>query len=202
MSDRVESDRVSTPLEVARDIVPFFQPEGKCLDPCRGSGAFFDLLPPGSDWREIDKGRDFFDYTGHVDWIISNPPYSIWARWIRHSFTVADNIVYLIPLTRIVVSLKLLHDIFSWGGIPTIYVIGSGNQLDFPINFTIAAVHFKRAYTNPTDIVFSSSSFSPSHSPPWYASLPPLPTSTFAVSPLHPILTPISFPSSAARAAP
>ena len=92
-------DIILTPPDVARDVVKFFAPRGRVLDPCRGNGAFADEMP-GCDWCEIRDGKDFFGWREPVDWIVSNPPYSIFSEFLRHSFVVAENIVYLIPSIR------------------------------------------------------------------------------------------------------
>lgn len=81
-------DIVSTPDWVARDIVEYFKPSGKVLEPCLGEGAIFRHLPIGSDWCEIQRGRDFFQWEKKVDWIVSNPPYGnkMFSDWLEHSF--------------------------------------------------------------------------------------------------------------------
>ena len=53
-----KKDVVYTPAELARDLVSFFNPSGVCLDPCAGDGSFYDLLPEGREWCEIERGRD------------------------------------------------------------------------------------------------------------------------------------------------
>ena len=97
------NDKIYTPVETAKDIISKFNLSGKVLDPFKGNGAFYDNLPETveKDWCEIDLGRDFFDYNEKVDWIISNPPYSIFGPVIEHSMEIADNIVYLIPLNKL-----------------------------------------------------------------------------------------------------
>ena len=54
------SDVVYTPRAISKGIIDFLSPNGLCLDPCAGDGAFFDFLPNGSLWCEIEKGKDFF----------------------------------------------------------------------------------------------------------------------------------------------
>lgn len=146
-------DVVLTPLNVARDVVNYFKPRGQMLDPCRGNGAFADLMT-GCRWCEIRDGRDFFAWRDPVDWIVSNPPYSIFSEFLRHSFTVAENIVYLVPINKVFNSTKMIRDVWTWGGVPTIYVVASGGELGFPIGFAIGAVHFKRGFKGGTNIVF------------------------------------------------
>ena len=78
------NDKIYTPIETAKDIISKFNLFGTVLDPFKGNGAFYDNLPETveKDWCEIDLGRDFFDYNKKVDWIISNPPYSIFGSVI------------------------------------------------------------------------------------------------------------------------
>jgi len=153
-------DVVMTPHDVARDVVSHFRPSGLILDPCRGSGAFADLMP-GSDWCEVTEGRDFYNWSKPVDWIISNPPYSIFADFLRHSFTVAEHIVYLIPVNKVFNSDRIMREIWTWGGVPEIYVVGGGAALDFPIGFCIGAVHFQRNYAGPINVTFRAGRATP-----------------------------------------
>lgn len=147
------ADIVYTPPTVAAEIVQHFNPQGTKLDPCRGTGAFTDAMPD-CEWCEIRVGKDFFAWNKHVDWIISNPPYSIFADFMRHSFTVADNIVYLIPIQKVYVSKRMMDMVWAWGGIPEIYVIGEGHVLNWDMGFCIGAVHFKKGYTGGTHMTF------------------------------------------------
>lgn len=146
-------DVVLTPRDVAADVVQHFAPTGSILDPCRGDGAFSDAMP-GCDWCEVRDGRDFFQFTKAVDWIVSNPPYSIFSDFLRHSFTVSENIVYLIPVNKVFNSDRMMREIWTWGGVPEIYVIGGGGSLGFPIGFCIGAVHFKRGFKGDCKTTF------------------------------------------------
>ena len=150
ISVSAESDRVYTPPILARDIVDFFEPSGRCLDPCKGAGIFFDLLPAGAEWCEIEQGRDFYAWSTPVDWIISNPPFSHYSAWMRHSMLVAQNIVYVMPVYKIFASNKFQDDLFTWGGIVHIRRYGTGTQWGFPFGHSLAAVHFKARYIGCT----------------------------------------------------
>ena len=79
-------DIVYTPDWVARDMVDYFKPSGRILEPSCGDGAFLRHLPANTEWCEIEKGRDFFTWHDCVDWIIGNPPYMIYDQWMAHSF--------------------------------------------------------------------------------------------------------------------
>jgi hypothetical protein len=51
----------------------------KVLEPFKGEGAFYDAFPEyvEKDWCEITMGRDYKDYEGEFDWVISNPPFQL-----------------------------------------------------------------------------------------------------------------------------
>lgn len=146
----VRKDIVFTPRWLSKTIINHFQPTGSCLDPCKGGGAFYDYLPLGSDWCEINKGRDFLKYKGEVDWIIGNPPYSCLLEWIRHSFKVAENVVYLIPLHRIMSSASFLCDVEEYGGLKEIFFIGTGTDAGFPFGHALTAVHYQKDWHKGT----------------------------------------------------
>jgi DNA-binding XRE family transcriptional regulator len=73
-----ELDVVYTPRVLAQSVVDHFKPSGTILEPCRGSGHFYDAFPPNTTklYCEIDEGLDFFDWHEPVDWIISKGPLS------------------------------------------------------------------------------------------------------------------------------
>lgn len=146
----IESDIVSTPIYLAADVISFFKPTGLCLDPCAGEGVFLDLLPPGSEWCEITKGRDFYTWNKPVDWCIGNPPYSHYSAWLRHSMEIAQNIVYVMPPYKIFTSGKFQKELFTWGGIAHIRRYGTGTEWGFPFGQALAAVHYKARYSGPT----------------------------------------------------
>lgn len=149
----VDTDKVYTPENIAKLIISKFNLSGKVLDPFKGKGAFYNNYPETvkKDWCEIDEGKDFFEYKEHVDWIISNPPYSIYDEVMNHSFEIADNIVYLVPLNKIVSSLGRVKKIKEFGGVPYIYIIGA-SRCGFPFGFPCCAIYVKRGYKGETKI--------------------------------------------------
>lgn len=146
----VEKDIVYTPFGLAAHMIHHFSPAGKCLDPCIGEGIFHHLLPAGSDWCELEMGKDFFLQDKKYDWIIGNPPYSVLLAWIRHSMKLADNIVYLMPLHRVFASYEFLQELNLWGGIKNIVVYGTGAHAGFPFSHALGAVHYCRGWTGST----------------------------------------------------
>jgi hypothetical protein len=146
-----QKDVVYTPRWLSRAIIDHFRPTGTCLDPCAGDGAFYDYLPAaGRDWCEIEQGRDFLAYQGRVDWCVGNPPYSRLLEWIRFSFKVAENIVYLVPLHRVMASAEFLADVQEWGGLRQVLLCGTGTRAGFPFGHALAAVHYQKDWQGGT----------------------------------------------------
>lgn len=137
------NDCIMTPKWVAEDMINHFSPVGKILEPCRGDGVFTDLLSTAS-WCEINEGKDFFSWNQKVDWIISNPPFSNMRKFILHSFKIADEIVYLVPVWKIYLSYGLVKETLKFGGIKEIRWYGTGGSLGFPMGNGIGAVHWSR----------------------------------------------------------
>jgi len=154
-SELVDSDYVLTPEWCAKDIMEFFKPEGKLLDPCCGlNGVFYNLMPEGSEYCDIQLGKNFFDYKDKADWIISNPPYSIFKDWMTHSYEVADNIVYLLPMFKVFNALGLVRIYKNNGWIKHIRIYDTGRDIEWSRSRPIAAVYFKKGYTGDTEWSF------------------------------------------------
>jgi len=104
---KTTEDVVYTPENIAKltlDILkPYIKDTDKILEPCIWWGAFYNLLKryKNVDWCEIEKWRDFFKYNKNVDWIITNPPYSIYEEFLYHSMEIANNVVYLAPYLKL-----------------------------------------------------------------------------------------------------
>ena len=145
-------DVVYTPDWVAADMVSYFKPTGKILEPCRGDGAIYRHLPEGSDWCEIKQGRDFFKWEVKEDWILSNPPYGnkVFSDWLEYSFFIASDIVYLIPIHFFFRAGKKVARCRKDGWIKHIRFYGNGGKLGFPMGNPIAAFHFRRGYHGDT----------------------------------------------------
>lgn len=148
------NDVVFTPDGVARQIVEMVKPSGFCLDPCMGEGAFYKYLPEPKDWCEITEGKDFYQYDKKVDWIISNPPYSNFDDFLEHSFEIADNVVYLTPVAKVLKSWGIMKKIRHYGGMPLIWFIPA-SRCGFPFGFPCGAFYFKKKYDGETRICFA-----------------------------------------------
>lgn len=149
------NDLVMTPPHIAQHIVQSLPiaPDDILLDPFRGEGAFYDAFPHANpkDWCEITMGRDFFNYTTPVDWIISNPPYSCFDEVLTHSFELAANVVLLVPLSKVVSSMRRIRLIRQYGGVPSITLM-SASRCGFPFGFPVAVIHMQKNYKGKTEI--------------------------------------------------
>jgi len=146
------ADVVYTPDWVAKDMVEWFKPSGRILEPSAGDGVFLRYLPEDTLWCEIEKGRDFFAFNERVDWIVGNPPYSKFAKWITHSLTLASEIVYLLPANKPFNSYIILTDWLKWGCIAHIRYYGPCRSIfsDVDLGFAVTAIHFSKSATCTT----------------------------------------------------
>jgi len=147
------SDIVFTPDFVSKQIISLLNPTGLCLDPCRGDGAFFKYLPAGSDYCEVREGKDFFTYDKKVDWIIGNPPYSIFEEFLKKSFEISQNVSFLVPTNKIFQRQIIMDMINRYGGIKSMVIYGSGQLIDFPFGFSVGNFHFQKGFTGETKIL-------------------------------------------------
>ena len=149
-----KNDKCMTPPDVAEQLCNLL-PVGaldSCLDGFMGDGAFYKCLPGlVVDWCEIDKGRDFFEYNKQVDWIISNPPYSIFDAVLDHSFEIANNVAYLVPLSKIFSSMGRIRKWQAYGNIKAIWIL-SASKCGFPFGFPAAFVWWQKGYRGKTKI--------------------------------------------------
>ena len=148
------NDVVYTPDDLAGELVRFWSPTGRILEPCKGDGAFMRHLPPETEWCEIAAGRDFFDCAGGFDWIVGNPPYSIFGKFLLRSMELSENVGYLIPTPKLLGSYKLMSAIYAWGGIARVMVIGPSRVWDYNIGFALGAFHLQRGYAGPMHVSF------------------------------------------------
>jgi hypothetical protein len=70
-----------TPAELAKLLIQHIDLSSNdiVLEPFRGEGAFYNHFPDTvvKDWCEIREGKDYKDYVGNVDWVVSNPPFKL-----------------------------------------------------------------------------------------------------------------------------
>ncbi|MFD0859256.1 helix-turn-helix transcriptional regulator [Roseovarius aquimarinus] len=154
--NHAEADLVFTPRNLAVHIVKAFADEigGAVLEPARGDRAFYDALPAHvtKHWCEISEGRDFFDFTTPVDWIITNPPWSRFRDFLEHSLRVADNVLFLAPVNHFGTKrrVSLVRDA-GFGLKRTLFV---PSPTAWPSSgFQLAAVHLQRGWSGAAEIM-------------------------------------------------
>ena len=101
---KVPNDVFFTPKSLALEMIEMcnITPDMKVLDPCKGAGVFYDNLPEcKKDWCEITDGKDFFEYNDKVDLVISNPPFSMWNRWLDHTCEITDKFCYIMGVMNL-----------------------------------------------------------------------------------------------------
>ena len=90
------NDIFITPIDLAKkhiDMIEFNENE-KWLDPCKNNGSYYNNFPnDNKDYCEILEQKDFFEYEGHVDIIIQNPPYSLMNKWIEKNIKLKPRII-------------------------------------------------------------------------------------------------------------
>lgn len=147
------ADVVYTPRNISQAIIRKLNPSGLCLDPCKGDGAFFDYLPSGSEYCELEEGTDFLHYNKKVDWIIGNPPYSIFLEFLQHSFEISDNVSFLVPTNKVFQRQIIMDMINDYGGLKSVIVYGSGNLIGFPFGFSVGNFHFEKGYKGNCELI-------------------------------------------------
>lgn len=145
------NDVVFTPDDIAKKICELFPIKNRVLEPCKGEGAFLKFLPQDTDWCEITEGRNFYDYGQRVDWLVTNPPYSDFNRFLTHSFELAENIVLLVPLAKMFKSMGTIRQVMNYGNIVSIHLLPA-SKAGFPFGFPCGVFHLKRGYEGTTSI--------------------------------------------------
>jgi hypothetical protein len=146
-----KNDIVFTPEWLAEKICKMYEIKGKVLEPCKGEGVFLKYLPKNTEWCEITENKNFYDYNKKVDWIVTNPPYSDFNRFLKHSFNLAENIVLLVPVAKLFKSMGTLKEIFNFGNFVEIHTLPS-SKAGFPFGFPSAVYYIKKNYNGLTKI--------------------------------------------------
>jgi hypothetical protein len=70
-----------TPPELCKDLIAHvpLQKDDIVLEPFKGEGGFFNVFPEyvQKEWCEITQGKNYTEYTGDIDWVITNPPFRL-----------------------------------------------------------------------------------------------------------------------------
>jgi len=111
LAKKVEKDNdivMTSPL-MAIDLIARipFQDGDIVMEPCKGSGSFYDNLPNNTTnlFCEINEGIDYLKFEGEVDYTISNPPFVprklFWDFHCKAMETTRQAIYWLINLSSL-----------------------------------------------------------------------------------------------------
>lgn len=155
-------NNIATSRTVVRLVVAWlyreFGPFDDALDPCAGDGAFYDALPHPKEWCEIQRGRDFLDFVGRADLVVTNPPFSEgFTEIYRHCFRTADNVALLLPIgivlglrNRVMIARDAGFGVRAVLFLPRRYAPGPFRQS----GVQIGVVYWRRGYTGRAKAVY------------------------------------------------
>lgn len=120
----------------------------KWFDPFYGEGIYYNAFTTeNKEFTEITLGKDFFEYNTNVDVILSNPPYSMIDKVLKHSVSLNPRVIsYLIGMGNLTArriefmnqhgyGLAKLHltKVFKWYGMSfiVVFVKGENNCISF-----------------------------------------------------------------------
>ncbi len=148
------ADMVYTNEKTAKWIVDYFNPQGSILEPAAGKDVFYDLFS-GEKYRcEIADGIDFLDWNKKVDWIITNPPFSIYDVFLQKAFSIADNVLFFVPIAKAFKSNKVQQMVIEYGGLKEIVYMGGGSKHGFAFGFPVGCLHYQRNYKGDCKITY------------------------------------------------
>lgn len=153
------ADIVFTKENTARYIVDYFKKYGSdigsILEPASGKDVFYNLFTNKEKYRcEITDGYDFLEFDKKVDWIITNPPYSIYDLFLEKSFEVSDNVVFFVPIAKAFKSNKVQNLVIGYGGLKEIVYMGGGSKHGFGFGFLVGCLYYQRGYSGSCKITY------------------------------------------------
>jgi hypothetical protein len=106
---RVVLDVYQTPAKCVLDLLPFieFREGDTFMEPCKGDGNIYNLIPCDSDkkwWCEIRDGVDYLTAPKPnflFDFIVTNPPFNKFIEFLLKSMSEAQTVIYLLPLNSL-----------------------------------------------------------------------------------------------------
>ena len=152
-----KSDLIMTPDYLAHQVVGYFLPQisGRVLEPCAGDGAFLRAFSAHGLTDvvslELSRNTDFFGFNEKIDWIITNPPWSLAREFAKHAYTLAHDIVWLINTGHFLGFRARLRDCREAGfGVKEALLCDTPKkETGWPQSgFQLGALHFRKAWTD------------------------------------------------------
>ena len=104
--------------------------------------------------RLVGRQIDFFDWDKKVDWIITNPPYSIYDHFLQKAFSIADNVVFFVPIAKAFKSNKVQKMVLEYGGLKEIVYMGGGSKHGFGFGFPVGCLHYQKGFVGDCKITY------------------------------------------------
>lgn len=101
---REENDFYPTPDRATLELLKRIDLKGLVWECACGDGAISKLLPPDTIstdliYRNYGEGEiDFLNTWKSVDWIITNPPYSLGLEFAKHGLECSQNVCLLLKI--------------------------------------------------------------------------------------------------------
>ena len=102
--NREKNDFYPTPKNATLELLKRIDLSGKIWECACGDGAISKLLPNDTISTDlIDRGYgvagiDFLKTNKKVDWIITNPPYSLATKFVIHALECSSNVAMLLKI--------------------------------------------------------------------------------------------------------
>ena len=127
-------------------------PDGTILEPCKGTGNFLKYLPKDRTiYCERDENIPFETFTGKVNWIITNPPFSKMRLFLQLSFKCSNHVCFVMTINHVFTKARIRDMKENNFGLKEILYIDTPKE--FPqMGFQFGIVHYERNYKGATMI--------------------------------------------------
>jgi len=106
-ASKSQQDEWMTPAYAVRPLLPYLKPNSRIWCPFDLlSSEFYKVFKKAGHtviYTHIERGQDFFSYqksvVSHIDYIISNPPYSVKDKVYEHLFNLGKPFAMLMGAT-------------------------------------------------------------------------------------------------------
>ncbi len=99
-AERGPYDELYTPYEALRYLLPFL-PEGRIWESAPGTGNIVGMLEHEGH-EVVWENRDYFEWEpDEWDYMVTNPPFSLKARWLERANLLSKPYAILLPVTSL-----------------------------------------------------------------------------------------------------